>query len=73
MKGVVDMNIQEIMKSRKIGMPKLEVIRFNSADVIATSAIFPTLDSDEYEAILPTTNPAYTDPGSYYNSGNNTQ
>jgi len=47
------MNNQNITKTeKKIGQLRLEVIRFNSPDVIATSAISPLmLTADEHEFI----------------------
>lgn len=46
------MNNLDITKTRtQIECPKLEVIRFNSEDIIATS-LTPTLNADEHEMII---------------------
>ena len=46
--------IQENVESaKKMGFLRLEVIRFDSADVIATS-LDPSLSLDEHELIIPT-------------------
>lgn len=54
---------------RKMEQPKLDVIRFDSADVIATSGM-PLFTPDDHEMIIPMNQNSGSNPLSGYNEPN---